>query len=87
MDKQQKAETIKEFARTEHDVGSVEVQVAILTKRVAELTEHLKTHRKDHGSRRGLIAMVNKRRKLLNYLNRRSHPRYLDIIRRLKLRR
>jgi len=87
MDKGEKTATIKEFARSEKDVGSVEVQVAILTKRVTELTEHLKIHKKDHGSRRGLIALVNRRRRLLSYLNRKSHSRYLDLIRRLSLRR
>ncbi|MBT3380527.1 MAG: 30S ribosomal protein S15 [Lentisphaerae bacterium] len=87
MDKAEKTATIKEFARSDKDVGSVEVQVAILTKRVTELTEHLKIHKKDHGSRRGLIALVNRRRRLLSYLNRKSHSRYLDLIRRLNLRR
>lgn len=87
MDKAEKTATIKEFARSEKDVGSVEVQVAILTKRVTELTEHLKIHKKDHGSRRGLIALVNRRRRLLSYLNRKSHSRYVDLIRRLNLRR
>jgi len=87
MDKAEKTATIKEFARSEKDVGSVEVQVAILTKRVTELTEHLKIHKKDHGSRRGLIALVNRRRRLLSYLDRKSHSRYVDVIRRLDLRR
>jgi len=87
MDKAEKTATIKEFARSEKDVGSVEVQVAILTKRITELTEHLKIHKKDHGSRRGLIALVNRRRRLLSYLNHKSHSRYMDLIRLLNLRR
>jgi len=87
MDKEQKTAVVKEFARSDKDVGSVEVQVAILSKRVSELTDHLKSHPKDHSSRRGLIAMVNTRRKLLRYLNRKSHARYLELIRRLQLRR
>lgn len=87
MDKAEKTATIQEFARSDKDVGSVEVQVAILTKRITELTEHLKIHKKDHGSRRGLIAWVNRRRRLLSYLDRKSHSRYLDLIHRLNLRR
>jgi small subunit ribosomal protein S15 len=87
MTKDDKTTTIKKYARSPLDVGSVEVQVAVLTARIAELTEHLKLHSKDHSSRRGLIAMVNKRRRLLSYLNRKSHARYLALIRSLKLRR
>ncbi|OGV75192.1 MAG: 30S ribosomal protein S15 [Lentisphaerae bacterium RIFOXYB12_FULL_65_16] len=86
MDKQAKAATIKEFARSEKDVGSAEVQVAVLTKRILHLTEHLKINRKDHSSRRGLTAMVNRRRKHLSYLDRTSHTRYLELIQRLGLR-
>ena len=87
MDKTKKTATIQEFARSEKDVGSVEVQVAVLTRRIEELTEHLKIHRKDHSSRRGLLTMVSKRRRLLRYLSRREHSRYVDLIRRLELRR
>ena len=87
MDKQEKEATIKEFARSEGDVGSVEVQVAVLSKRIGELTEHLKTHKKDHSSRRGLLNLVNRRRKLLRYLDRKDHQRYITLIKRLKLRR
>ena len=87
MDTEQKAATVKEFARSANDVGSVEVQVAVFTARISELTEHLKLHRKDNATRRGLIAMVNKRRKLLTYLRRRDHQRYSELIKRLKLRR
>ena len=87
MDKEQKTAVIKEYACSKNDVGSVEVQVAVITARVTELTEHLKIHRKDHSSRRSLIAMVSRRRKLLRYLDRESHSRYLNLIRSLKLRR
>nr|MCH9853672.1 30S ribosomal protein S15 [Alphaproteobacteria bacterium] len=67
---EKKQKLIKDYARGAEDTGSVEVQVAILTARIAELTEHLKIHRKDYHSRRGLLQMVGKRRKLLHYLNR-----------------
>ena len=68
MTKERKTEIINQFKREEHDTGSVEVQVAILTERINELTEHLKVHQKDNHSRRGLLKMVGKRRNLLNYL-------------------
>jgi len=87
MTKEQKAAVIKEYALDANDVGSVEVQVAVLSFRIAELTEHLKIHSKDHSSRRGLIALVNRRRKLLTYVNGKSHERYTSLIRRLNLRR
>jgi len=87
MDRDKKTATIKEFARSANDVGSAEVQVALLTRRIEELTEHLKIHKKDHSSRRGLIAMVNQRRTLLDYLKRTAHERYVALIERLKLRR
>ena len=87
MDKQEKEAVIKEFARTEGDVGSVEVQVAVLSRRISELTGHLQTNKKDHSSRRGLLTLVNRRRKLLRYLDRKDHQRYTTLIKRLKLRR
>jgi small subunit ribosomal protein S15 len=87
MDKQKKLETIKEFQRSPEDVGSVEVQVALMTGRIVELTEHMKIHKKDFSSRRGLVALVNKRRSLLNYLQRESYERYTTLIRKLGLRR
>jgi len=87
MNKDEKAAIIRDFAVNEKDVGSSEVQIAILSKRIAELTEHLKVHKKDHSTRRGLINMVNRRRKLLKYLEDHSHERYIEIIHRLKLRR
>jgi small subunit ribosomal protein S15 len=85
--KEQKTELITEHARTEGDTGSPKVQVALLTTKIAELTEHLKTHPKDHHSRRGLLRMVGRRRRLLEYLKREDISRYRDIIAKLGLRR
>jgi small subunit ribosomal protein S15 len=87
MDKETKAQTIKDFQRSSNDVGSCEVQVALLTRRIQELTEHMKVHKKDHSSRRGLIALVNNRRRLLQYLQRTDNERYVTLIKRLGLRR
>jgi small subunit ribosomal protein S15 len=84
---ERKAELIKEFATKEGDTGSPEVQVAILTERINNLTEHLKTHKKDFHSRRGLLIMVGQRRRLLDYTKGKSEDRYKDLIKRLKLRR
>lgn len=86
MDKTKKQQIIKDFAINENDCGSCEVQVAVLTNRINELTEHCKVHKKDHSTRRGLIKMVNRRRKLLRYLNRKAHDRYVALIKRLGLR-
>lgn len=77
----------KQFERHEKDTGSSEVQIAILTKRIEHLTEHLKANKKDHSSRFGLIKMVNARRKLLAYLKRTDEPRYQSLIKELSLRR
>jgi small subunit ribosomal protein S15 len=77
---------IGDFRRKDTDTGSPEVQIAILTTRVGELTEHLRTHKKDYASRRGLLMMVSRRRRLLDYLKRVDPQRYLDIIRRLEIR-
>ncbi len=85
--KEQKSELISEYGRGETDTGSPEVQVAILTKRIEELTGHLKTHAKDHHSRRGLLQMVGKRRRLLDYLRKEDVERYRTLISRLGLRR
>jgi small subunit ribosomal protein S15 len=84
---QQKSEIVTEHRRAETDTGSPEVQVAILSKRIAELTEHLKANAKDHASRRGLLQMVGKRRRLLEYLRREDIERYRALIARLGLRR
>ncbi|HRJ62704.1 MAG TPA: 30S ribosomal protein S15 [Azospirillaceae bacterium] len=84
---ERKQEVIKEYARAEADTGSPEVQVAILSERIANLTEHLKTHKKDFHSRRGLLIMVGQRRSLLDYLKKKSRERYATLIERLGLRR
>jgi len=84
--KEKKETIIKEYAVKEGDTGSPEVQVAILTTRINELNEHLKIHKKDHHSRRGLLKMVGKRRNLLNYLKARDIERYRTLITRLGLR-
>ncbi len=84
---EKKAELIKEYGQKEGDTGSPEVQVAILTTRILNLTEHLKTHKKDFHSRRGLLIMVGQRRRLLDYLQSRNEARYSDLISRLGLRR
>jgi small subunit ribosomal protein S15 len=85
--KERKTEIISEFRRVDGDTGSPEVQVAILTARIHELTEHLRTHKKDHASRRGLLKMVSKRSSLLKYLRRKDRTRYTGIISRLGIRR
>jgi len=77
---------VKEHGRGQGDTGSTEVQVAILTERIKNLTEHFKTHAKDNHSRRGLLMLVNKRRSLLDYLRRKDGQRYLDLIAKLGLR-
>lgn len=86
MDRQLKEEIKQQYRRHEHDSGSSEVQIALLSKRIEGLTDHLKSNRKDHSSRYGLIKMVSTRRKLLNYVRRKDEQRYRDIIQRLKLR-
>ncbi|WP_293876573.1 MULTISPECIES: 30S ribosomal protein S15 [unclassified Sphingomonas] len=83
---ERKAEVVKEHARQEGDTGSPEVQVAILSERIRNLTEHFKGHKKDNHSRRGLLMMVNKRRSLLDYLRKTDGQRYLDLIAKLGLR-
>ena len=87
MDKETKQRIIKKHARTEGDTGSPEVQIAILTTRIAELTEHLKANKKDFHSRRGMLKMVGKRRNLLNYLRSKDVERYRAILQELNLRR
>lgn len=84
---QNKAAVKQEYKLHEKDTGSVEVQVALLSQRIKELTEHLQKHVKDHSSRRGLIGLVGQRRRLLDYLNDRNHARYQSLIGRLGLRR
>ena len=84
---ERKAEVIKEYHIKDSDTGSPEVQVAVLTERIVNLTEHLKIHAKDHHSRRGLLLMVGQRRRLLDYTRRKSEDRYKSLIERLGLRR
>jgi small subunit ribosomal protein S15 len=84
--KERKQGLIGDFRRGETDTGSPEIQIAILTTRVGEVTEHLRTHKKDYASRRGLLMMVSRRRRLLDYLKTVDPQRYLDIIRRLDIR-
>ncbi len=87
METAQKAKIIKEYARDKEDTGSPEVQVAILTTRISELSEHMQVHKKDFHSRRGLLAMVAKRRKLLDYLKSKNEQGYQDLIKALGIRR
>lgn len=86
MDKNRKSELIKTYAIHEGDTGSPEVQIALLTERINHLTEHLKTHKGDHHSRRGLLSMVGRRRGLLDYLTRIDVERYRSIIEKLGIR-
>ena len=84
--KERTAELVAEFGANEHDTGNPDVQVAILSERIRNLTEHLKTHKKDHHSRRGLLKMVGQRRNLLNYLTKVDIERYRAIIAKLGIR-
>ena len=84
---EEKQKLIKEYGSNESDTGSPEVQIAILSSRIATLTEHFKTHKKDNHSRRGLLMMVAQRRKLLDYVKGNNVERYQDLIKRLGLRR
>ena len=87
ISKATKVAAIEDYRKHESDTGSTEVQVALLTQRINELSEHFKTHKKDHHSRRGLLKLVSQRRRLLNYLRRTGPDRYRDLIKRLGLRR
>ncbi|HHW25438.1 MAG TPA: 30S ribosomal protein S15 [Bacillota bacterium] len=87
MQKEEKARIIAEYGLHEHDTGSPEVQIAILTARINKLTEHLKANKKDHHSRRGLLKMVGHRRNLLNYLMKKDIERYRALIEKLNIRR
>lgn len=86
LNNQQKAEIVKDYQRNSGDTGSPEVQVALLTARITDLSDHFKMHEKDHHSRQGLLRMVNQRRKLLDYLKANDLNRYRDLIGRLGLR-
>jgi len=87
LSKGQKLEIVRTFGSCETDTGATEVQVALLTARINELSEHLKAHRKDHHSRRGLLAMVGQRKRLLGYLERSNYEGYKELIQNLGLRR
>ncbi|MFO8183031.1 MAG: 30S ribosomal protein S15 [Candidatus Aegiribacteria sp.] len=84
---EKRAELVKQFGENERDTGKAEVQIALLTERIKNLTEHSKLHKKDHNSRRGLLQLVGQRRKLLNYLSGRDVERYRSIVQELGLRR
>ena len=86
MTTERKQEIINEYRRDEKDTGSSEVQIALLTERINELTEHLKVHKKDNHSRRGLLKMVGKRRNLLNYLAKKDEEAYKELVKKLGLR-
>jgi len=87
MNAEAKGKIVEEYKRSEKDTGSPEVQVALLTSRIRHLTDHFKTHKGDHHSRRGLLRLVNQRRSLLDYLKNKDVQRYRDLIGRLGLRR
>lgn len=87
IEKEIKTATIKEFGRHEGDTGSPEVQIALLSKRINQLTEHLRTHKHDESSRRGLLKMVGQRRRLLAYIRKKDYQRYLALTERLNIRR
>lgn len=84
--KQKKQDIIEEYRRTDADTGSPDVQIAVLTARINELTDHLRQHGKDHASRRGLLMLVSRRRRLLDYVRRKDAGRYVDLITRLNIR-
>ncbi|MGB9608307.1 MAG: 30S ribosomal protein S15 [bacterium] len=84
--KEEKEKIISEFARHEKDTGSVEVQIALLTRRINKLSQHLREHHKDYHSRRGLLMMVGKRRRLLNYLAKQDPEKYREVVKKLRLR-
>lgn len=86
LTKENKVEVIKEFGRTEKDTGSTEVQIALITKRIEDLTPHFKLNPKDHNSRRGLLKLVGQRRRLLNYMKKTNIEKYREILNRLSLR-
>ena len=87
IEKEKTVDLIKSYGSNEKDSGSADVQIAILTERIKNLTEHLKTHKKDFGSRRGLLSMVGQRRNLIQYIKKKNDDRYQDLIKKLGLRR
>lgn len=86
METAKKSEIVGKFARKDGDTGSPEVQIALLSERIAEITEHMRANKKDHSTRRGLMAMVNRRKRLLKYLAQENHAKYLEISETFKIR-
>ncbi len=86
LDSAKKAEIIKQFGRGENDTGSPEVQIALLSNRISYLTEHLKTNKKDHSSRLGLLKLVGQRKRLMRYLKKKDYERYMEVIKALGIR-
>tara|TARA_B100001750_G_C14967495_1_gene331327 strand:+ start:229 stop:498 length:270 start_codon:yes stop_codon:yes gene_type:complete len=86
IEKKIKKEIISNFSKNENDTGSVEVQIAIFSKRIENLTNHLKTHKHDNHTRRGLIAIVGKRKRLLSYLSKKNNQKYQDLVKKIGLR-
>jgi len=86
INKESKTNIINEFSKNEKDTGSASVQIAVISERIKNLTEHFKTHKKDNHSKRGLVALVNKRKKLLNYLSKKNNSEYLELIKKLNIR-
>ena len=86
ISKESKINLINEFSKNKNDTGSTSIQIAVLSERIKNLTEHFKTHNKDNHSKRGLVALVNKRKKLLNYLSKKNNNEYLDLIKKLNIR-
>ena len=86
IDKESKIKIISEFSKNENDTGSTSIQIAVISEIIKNLTEHFKTHNKDNHSKRGLVALVNQRKKLLNYLSKKNNSEYLELIKKLNIR-
>ena len=86
ISKESKKKFIDEFSKNKNDTGSTSIQIAVITERIKNLTEHFKTHKKDNHSKRGLVALVNQRKKLLNYLSKKNNDEYLELIKKLNIR-
>ncbi len=86
IEKESKKKIIEEYSKNDKDTGSTGIQIAVISERIKNLTEHFKIHNKDNHSKRGLLALVNKRKKLLNYLSKKNHSEYLELIKKLNIR-
>ena len=86
IEKESKKKIINEYSKNDKDTGSTGIQIAVISERIKNLTEHFKIHNKDNHSKRGLLALVNKRKKLLNYLSKKNHSEYLELIKKLNIR-